>query len=132
MAVSAVHAAFEMNIVEVHGFAELCRIVGRDNVPLRIEEIAFAIAFEDFAKQPAVAVRISELSVAQKRVELRRARVFEKFKVSVLETQTHLKVENISVTARRKRSLLFLNFFCIPASTLPYGSTLYRPNMDAD
>ena len=33
------------------------RIVRRDDVALRVEQIAFAIAFEDFAKQPAVSVR---------------------------------------------------------------------------
>ena len=35
VAIDAVHAAFEMNVVEMHRLAELRRIVRRDDVALR-------------------------------------------------------------------------------------------------
>src|SRR5215204_5760817 len=76
MTIDAVHSAFEMNVAEVHSLAELCRIVRRDNVALRVQQIALAIAFEDFAKQPAVAVEVCKLRVPQQSIEARRTGVF--------------------------------------------------------
>jgi hypothetical protein len=81
VAIDAVHAALEMYVGEVHGLAELRRVVRRDDAVLRIEQVAFAVAFVNFAKHPTVAVEIRKLRVAQERIERRRPRVFQKIKI---------------------------------------------------
>ena len=50
-------------------------------LPFGVEQIALAIAFEDFAKHPAVTVKVCKLRVAQQRVECRRAGVFQEIEV---------------------------------------------------
>jgi hypothetical protein len=50
-------------------------------LPLRVQQVSFAIAFEDFAKHPAVTVKIGKLRVRKQRVECRRAGVFQKIEV---------------------------------------------------
>ncbi len=83
VAIDAVHAAFGVNVVEMHRLAELQRIVRRDDVALRVKQISFAVAFEHFAEHPAVTVKVSKLCVAQQRVETtgRHACVFQKIEV---------------------------------------------------
>ena len=46
MTIDAVHAAFEMNVVEMDCLAELRRIVRRNDIALRVEQVSFAIAFD--------------------------------------------------------------------------------------
>src|ERR1700745_3252008 len=77
MAINAMHAAFEMDVVEMNRFFELRRIIRRDDVSLRIEQVSFAIAFEDFPKQPAMPVKVCKLRVAQQCVERLSAGVFQ-------------------------------------------------------
>ena len=81
VAIDAVHARARMNVVEMHRLAELRRIVRRDDVAVGVEQVSLAIAFEDFAKHPAVTVKVCKLRVAQQRVERRRAGVFQKIEV---------------------------------------------------
>ena len=78
MAVCALHPFFRVNIHHVHAFAgvrahfyklaftlfaPLFRVVGIDNLALRIKQIALAVALQDGAEIPAVAVIIRELSI---------------------------------------------------------------------
>src|SRR5215213_7004166 len=88
MTIDAVHAAFGMNVIEMHRLAELRGIVRRDNVALHVEQIAFAIAFEHFAKQPAVAVKVCKLRVAPESVDCWRTRVSQKIKAGPETTET--------------------------------------------
>src|SRR5689334_17813394 len=75
------HPAFEMDIVEMDRFVELLRIVGSDDVPVSVEEVALAIAFVDLAKQPAVPVRVAKLCVLEQLIEISRPRVLQKLEV---------------------------------------------------
>ena len=71
MAIDALHAVREMDVLEVHRLRELLRIVVRDLVVLEVEQVAFAILLEDGAEDPAVAVVVGELRVLQLRIQLR-------------------------------------------------------------
>src|SRR5690349_19114221 len=82
------HSAFEMNVIQVYCLAELLAVVRRDDVALRVKQVAFAIAFEDLAKQPAMPVKVCKLRVAQERVERGRAGVFQEIQVGPQTTQT--------------------------------------------
>ena len=73
MAIDALHTFFEMNVVQVNRLLEPIRIVRRNDPVLRIEQVPFAIALENFAKQPAVPVKIGELRALQLGIEFRRA-----------------------------------------------------------
>ena len=68
MAVDALHAMREMHVFQMNGFREFLRIVVGDLVVVEIEQVAFAIVFEDGAKDPAVTVIIGELRVFQFRI----------------------------------------------------------------
>ena len=68
MAIRALHPVGEMHIFQVHGFAELLQIVVVDLVFVDIEQIPFAIVFEDGPENPAMTVIISKLSVFQLRI----------------------------------------------------------------
>ena len=61
MAIGALHAFFEVDVFQVDGLIEFLRVVGRDDLVVRVEQVAFAIAFEDGAENPSVAVKIGEL-----------------------------------------------------------------------
>ena len=63
MAIAALHPMREMHVFQVHGFRKLPRIVVVDLVVIEIEEVAFAIVFENRAKNPPVSVIIGELGV---------------------------------------------------------------------
>ena len=54
----------------MHGLLEFLRIVVRDDVVLVVEQIAVAVALEDGAEIPAVAVIIGKLRVLELRIEL--------------------------------------------------------------
>ena len=73
MAIDAVHPFLEMNVAQVDRFLESIRIIEADAIPLRIEQIAFAIAFVDRAKEPAVTVEVRELRMFQFLIEFRSA-----------------------------------------------------------
>ena len=68
VAVSALHAVREMHIFQVHGFCEFFRIVVVDRVVVEIEQVAFAIVFENRAKDPAVPMVVGELGVLELRI----------------------------------------------------------------
>src|SRR5207244_12122058 len=53
-----------------------------------VEQVAFAIAFEDFAKHPAVTVRIAKLDVLQLAIEFRRARRLQEIQLRPESSQT--------------------------------------------
>ena len=40
MAVRTVHSFFEVDVLQMHGFSEFVRVVGRDDLVIRIEQIA--------------------------------------------------------------------------------------------
>ena len=63
--IDAMHSFFEMDIVEVHGLAKFVGVVGGNYFSLGVEQVALAIAFEYFAEEPTVTVRIGKLRVAQ-------------------------------------------------------------------
>ena len=63
VAVDAVHSLFKMNVVEVDGFLELVGIVRCDQIVFGVKQVSFSIAFEDFAKHPAMTVKIAKLRV---------------------------------------------------------------------
>ena len=65
MAIDALHPAREVHVFEVHRFGEFLRIIKRDRVIGEIEQHAFAVVFEDGAKDPAVSVVIGKLGVLQ-------------------------------------------------------------------
>ena len=44
-------------------FLEFVGVFGRNHTVISVEQVAFAIAFENFAKHPAVAVRIAKLNI---------------------------------------------------------------------
>src|SRR5215471_3731840 len=80
MAIHAVHAFFEMDVLQVHGHADPClgclgglayrttQLLGGDlskgdPVAERIEEIALPVALENGTEVPAVAMVVSKLGV---------------------------------------------------------------------
>ena len=71
MAIDAVEALVEVDRLEVHGLAELLRVVVGDHLSVLVEERALAVALEDRAEVPAVAVVVGELRVLELGVELR-------------------------------------------------------------
>ena len=73
MAISALHSVCEMDVFQVDRFRELVRIVVRDFVIGKIEQVAFAIVLEDRAENPAVPVVIGELRMFEFRIQLRNA-----------------------------------------------------------
>ncbi len=69
VAVDALHAFFEVDVLEVHGLAEAIGIVVRDDVVVRVEKIPAAIALVHGAVDPAMTVKIRKLRVPELRVE---------------------------------------------------------------
>src|ERR1041384_3602616 len=88
MTIDAVHATLEMNVVEMYGLAELCRIVKRNNISLCVQKVSFSISLINFAKHPAMAVEVGKLGVAQECVETGRTGVFQEIKVGPQATET--------------------------------------------
>ena len=70
VAVDALHAQVDVHRREVHGLLELLRVVVGDHLAVRVEQVALAVAREDRAEVPAVAVVVGELDVLELRVEL--------------------------------------------------------------
>ena len=81
VAVDAVHALFEMDVLEVHRLPELVGIFERDRLVVFVEQVALAIVLEDGAEDPAVAVEVGELGVLQLLVELGRAGFLQEIRV---------------------------------------------------
>src|ERR1700683_2997357 len=81
MAIGAVHPFFQMNVAQLHALLKLVLVVGRDNVALRIQEIAFAIALIHRAKHPAMAMKVGELRMLELLVKLRAPDFFEERKI---------------------------------------------------
>ena len=81
MAIHALHAALEMDVLQVHRLPEFLRVVVRHDLVVRVEQRALAIALVDRAEDPAVAVEIGKLRVLELRVELRRADGLQKLDV---------------------------------------------------
>ena len=79
--INAVHPFFEMNVVEMNGLSEAIRIVGRDDVVLCVKQIPFPIALEDQTEHPAVSMEIRKLRALQLRIEFRRARAVQEFRL---------------------------------------------------
>jgi len=65
VAIAALHSFFEVDVGEVHGFAETVRIVKGDLPAIFVEPVPFPVVIEDRAKNPAVAVKIGELCGCQ-------------------------------------------------------------------
>ena len=63
MAIDALHAVREMHVFQMNRLGKFLRIVVSDDVVVEIEQVAFAIVFEDGAENPAVTVIIGELRV---------------------------------------------------------------------
>ena len=63
MTIDAMHSLFQVNVLKVNSLVELLRIVCRHHFIVGIQQVALAIALEDFPKQPAVSVVISKLYV---------------------------------------------------------------------
>src|SRR5437899_2708779 len=78
MAVVALHPFFEMDVGEVHGFAETVGIVEGNLLAVLIEPVSFAVVIENSAEDPAMAVEISKLRGLQLLVEFGTAGFFQK------------------------------------------------------
>src|SRR6266853_4662117 len=71
--IDALHPFLQVNILEMHGFIEFLRIIGRNRASLLVEQMSLAISREHGAKQPAMTVKISKLRRLQFLIELRAA-----------------------------------------------------------
>src|SRR5688572_19973443 len=73
MAIHAMHSLFQVNVVQMDALLKLVRIIKRDNVALCVQKVTFSITLEDFAKHPAVAMKVGKLYVLQFCIESRGA-----------------------------------------------------------
>ena len=73
MAIPALHPFGEVHILQMDRLGEFVPIVVVDLVVLEIEQIAFAIVFENRTEDPAMSVIIGELGVLELRIEFRNA-----------------------------------------------------------
>ena len=78
MAIHAVHAFFEVDVLEVHGFAEFFWIIERNDVVFLVEQVSLAVFFVDGAEDPAVAVEVGELRMLQILFEFGARNFFQK------------------------------------------------------
>ena len=60
----------EMDVFEMNGLREFLRIVVRNFVIAQIEQVPFAIVFENRAENPAVTMVVGELGVLHLRIQL--------------------------------------------------------------
>ncbi len=63
VAIDTLHAAGEVDVLEVDGLLEFFRVGGRDDVVVEGEEVALLVLLEDGAEDPAVAVVVGELGL---------------------------------------------------------------------
>ncbi len=98
--VNTVHPFLQVYVLEVNGGAFGKRVVRelvvvavgecdrllqhfavdvRDNIAVTVQKLALAVALEDGAENPAVAVEVRELRSRELPVELRRARLVQEF-----------------------------------------------------
>src|ERR1700692_1179044 len=61
VAVDAVHAELEVDVLQVDGLLKLVFVLGGDGLAVFVEKVALAVAAEDGAEDPAVAVEVAEL-----------------------------------------------------------------------
>src|SRR5439155_27133013 len=80
MAIDALHAAVQVNILEVDGFSELLRSISRNNLVIQIQEVAFAVLLEDSAENPAMPMIVGELRVLEFRIQL--GNLFQKIEIA--------------------------------------------------
>src|SRR5215831_20160764 len=78
VAIATVHALLEVNVRQMHGFAEPLRIVEANRLAILVEPIPFAVMVVDGAKNPAVSVKIGKLRGLQLRVEFLASQLLEK------------------------------------------------------
>ena len=88
MTVDAMHAFFEMNVVEMDGFVKSIRIVGRHNRIFRVEQVPFPIALEHLPENPAMTVRVRELRSLQTGIEFGGAGLIKKLTFRPKAAQT--------------------------------------------
>ena len=86
--VDAMHPAVEVNVVQVHSLLEFVRIACGHEVVLGIEQVSFAVAFEDFAKHPTMAMKVAELRVLEIFVKAPDTCVPEKVRIRPESAQT--------------------------------------------
>ena len=70
MAIAALHSVRKVDVLQVNGLGEFLGIVIRDRAIAEVEQVAFAILFENGAKDPAVTVIIGKLGVLELRIQL--------------------------------------------------------------
>ena len=63
MTICAVHALFQMNILQVNSFLKFVRIIGVNCSSARVEKISFPVFLVDVLKYPAMPVRVRELNI---------------------------------------------------------------------
>ena len=63
VAVDAVHSFFQMDVSRCTAFSNFVGILTGNGLVSCVEQVAFAVALEDGAENPAVAVEIGELRV---------------------------------------------------------------------
>ena len=61
MAIIALHSLLEMDVGQVHGFAEAVGIIEGDLLTVLVEPVPFTIVIENGSEDPTVAVKIGEL-----------------------------------------------------------------------
>src|ERR1700693_4897227 len=61
MAIGTLQSFFEVDVGKVDGFLETLRIIEGDRNAVFVEPVPFSIVIEDGAKNPAMAMEISEL-----------------------------------------------------------------------
>ena len=81
MAIGAVHAFFEMDVLQMHGLIKFGGVVRRDDLAIGIEQIALTVFLINVLKDPSVAVRIGKLHVFQLGVEIGRAGFLKKDRI---------------------------------------------------
>src|SRR6266404_3419905 len=82
VAIDALHSFFQVNVRQMNRFAESFWIVEVDFLVLCVKPVAFAVVGVDAAIDPAVSVKIGELSGLQLFVEFRAAGLLQKFFVT--------------------------------------------------
>src|SRR3954447_14771596 len=75
------HPFFKMDIFQVNRLLKLFGIIRRYQGPVLIEQVAFAIALEDRAEDPSVAMEVAKLRVLEFAVEFGRADLLQEVEI---------------------------------------------------
>ena len=81
MTIGAVHAFFEVDILQMHCLVEFSGIVRCNDLAIGVEQIALTVFLINVLKDPSVAVRIGKLHVFQLGVEIGRAGFLKKDRI---------------------------------------------------